>query len=413
MDQGVREITKLVDDFYGDGKTAYIFTADHGMSDWGSHGDGHPDNTRTPLVAWGSGVAKPVISHSGTALGHQDGFSADWGLDHVQRHDVNQADIAALMSYLAGIEFPVNSVGQLPLSFLTANAYEQAEAVLVNAREVLEMYSIKEQEKKATEIRYRPYAKLGAGLHSAEQRISEIRHAIDQGHFEEGITMSQDLLQIGLEGMRYLQTYDWLFLRMLVTLGYFGWIAYALTTVIDLHVLQNNGTYNRNTATSALCGIVLSGISILLWLRSAPYTYYLYALFPVIFWEEVLQRRSALISGVRLLLAQSSTSKQAGNLLLKGCAFVGLLEALVSFARAIIKALKLDVRSDKSVQVLSYFHRSVYTICFIAAAFWPLIYDRDFISRNTVLISTWTAACLSMSGFTLLPVIKIENISVM
>ncbi|KAI4274124.1 MAG: hypothetical protein LQ337_004177 [Flavoplaca oasis] len=390
VDQGVREITKLVDDFYGDGKTAYVFTADHGMSDWGSHGDGHPDNTRTPLVAWGSGVAKPVISHSGTALGHQDGFSADWGLDRVQRHDVNQADIAALMSYLAGIEFPVNSVGQLPLSFLTANAHEQAEAMLVNAREVLEMYRVKEQEKKATELQYRPYAKLGAGVHSAEQRISEIRHAIDQGNFEEGITMSQDLLQIGLEGMRYLQTYDWLFLRMLVTLGYFGWIAYAFTTVIDLHVLQNKGTYNRNTATSALCGIVLSGTSLLLWLRSAPYTYYLYALFPVMFWEEVLQRRSALISGVRLLLAQSSTSKQAGNLLLKGCAFVGLLEALV----------------------LSYFHRSVYTICFIAAAFWPLIYDREFISRNTVLISTWTVACLSMSGFTLLPVIKTENISV-
>ena len=64
-------------------------------------------------------------------------------------------------------------------------------------------------------------------------------------------------------------------------------------------------------------------------------------------------------------------------------------------------------------QVLSYFHRSVYTICFVAAAFWPLVYGRDFISRNKILIATWSLACLSMSGFTLLPVIKIENISVM
>lgn len=413
VDQGVQEITRLIDDFYGDGKTAYVFTADHGMSDWGSHGDGHPDNTRTPLVAWGSGVAKPVISSSGTALGHEDGFSADWGLDNVRRHDVNQADIAALMAYLAGLEFPVNSVGQLPLSYLTASVHEQAEAMLVNAREVLEMYWVKEQEKNATELRYRPYAKLGTGARSAEQRVLDIRHAIDQGQFEQAIIMSQDLLQIGLEGMRYLQTYDWLFLRMLVTIGYLGWIAFALTTVIDLHVLQNKGTYLRNTATSAFCGIVLSGLLLLLWLRSAPYTYYLYASFPVIFWEEVLQRRSALTSGVQLLLSHSSTSEQAGNLSLKGFAFVGLLEALVSFSRAFVKSLKHCVESDMAIQVLSYFHRSVYTICFVAAAFWPLIYGRDFISRNNILIATWSVACVSMSGFTLLPVIKIENITVM
>ncbi len=102
MDQGVKEITKLVEDFYADGKTAFIFTADHGMSDWGSHGDGHPDNTRTPLIAWGSGVATPRSVVGETAPGHEDGFSKDWGLDTIQRHDVAQADVAALMAYLAG-----------------------------------------------------------------------------------------------------------------------------------------------------------------------------------------------------------------------------------------------------------------------------------------------------------------------
>jgi GPI ethanolamine phosphate transferase 1 len=111
VDQGVEEITKLMEEFYGDdGETAYVFTADHGMSDFGSHGDGHPNNTRTPLVVWGSGVAKPNLYKQGDAPGHEDGVSHDWGLDTVQRHDVNQADVAALMAYLVGLEFPVNSM---------------------------------------------------------------------------------------------------------------------------------------------------------------------------------------------------------------------------------------------------------------------------------------------------------------
>lgn len=390
VDQGVKKFTKLIEDFYADGKTAFVFTADHGMSDWGSHGDGHPDNTRTPLIAWGSGVAKPIINNTGVARGHEDGLSADWGLDHVQKHDVAQADIAALMAYLAGLEFPVNSVGELPLPYLSGNPREQAEATLVNARGVLEMYRVKEEQKKASEIRYRPYCKLGDNEHSVERRIRDIRITIDQGQFEDAILMSQELLRVGIEGLRYLQTYDWLFLRMLVTMGYLGWITFALCTVIDLHVLQNRGSFSRDPATSALFGIVLSGLLLTLWLRNAPYTYYLYAVFPVFFWKEILQRRSALISGVRLLLLGSPDSDRGLSLSAKTLAFIGFLEALV----------------------LSYFHRSVYTASFIAAAFWPAMYGGSFISRNKILIATWFVACQSMSIFTLLPVVKTENISV-
>lgn len=36
VDEGVKEIASLIDDFYGnDGKTAFILTSDHGMTDWG------------------------------------------------------------------------------------------------------------------------------------------------------------------------------------------------------------------------------------------------------------------------------------------------------------------------------------------------------------------------------------------
>ena len=330
VDQGVKEMTKLIEDFYGDGKTAFVFTADHGMSDWGSHGDGHPDNTRTPLVAWGSGVAKPIISISGTAKGHEDGFSADWGLNRVQRNDVDQADVAALMAYLAGLDFPVNSVGELPLAYVGGDAKEKAEAAMANARGVLEMYRVKEEQKKANEIRYKAYTPLGDEQKSVEHRLPDIRKAINQGRFHQAITMSQDLLHLGLDGLRYLQTYDWLFLRALVTSGYLGWIVFAITTVIDMHVLHGKTHASRTIATTSFFGAAFVALFSLLIIRKAPYTYYLYAVFPPIFWEEVVARREALRLGARVLLKNVSSKTDSLLLGLKAIAFLALLEVLVS-----------------------------------------------------------------------------------
>lgn len=329
VDKGVQEITELMEQFYGDGKTAFVFTADHGMSDWGSHGDGHPDNTRTPLVVWGSGVAPPVTSPQGRAAGHEDGFSSDWGLDHVQRNDVAQADVAALMAYLVGLAFPVNSVGELPLAYLQADQKTKVEALLVNAREILEMYRVKEEQKKATELRYRPFPGFGDEEHSVEERIAQVRRVIDGGEAESAIRQCNELIQLGLAGLRYLQTYDWLFLRALVTAGYLGFMAFAITTVVDLHVLHGKTKVSRTTPSVVLFSSIIVALYALLYTRHSSWTYYAYAVFPVMFWEEVYARRYALYDGKHLLLGRASSVQGYMGFLLKALAFVGLLEALV------------------------------------------------------------------------------------
>ena len=329
VDQGVEKITKLIEDFYGDGKTAFVFTADHGMSDWGSHGDGHPDNTRTPLVAWGSGVAKPVLVEEGLAPGHADNFSYDWGLGHVSRHDVAQADVAALMAYLAGLEYPVNSVGELPLAFVGAGALEQAEAALANAQGILEMYRVKEEEKRKSEINYRPYSAFDDGEHSIENRVASIRATVDAKDYEAAIFESQKLLQVGIGGLRYLQTYDWLFLRALVSLGYLGWMAFAITTVVDLHVLHGKTETSRSVTTTSAFGAVLVAIFSVLVIRRSPISYYAYALFPVAFWEEVFARRRALVDGKNVLLGNIKDTSEWTKLALSFLGMVGVLEALV------------------------------------------------------------------------------------
>ncbi len=330
VDQGVQEITTIIDEFYGDRETAYVFTADHGMSDWGSHGDGHPDNTRTPLIAWGAGVAHPRLSPGKTAPGHEDKFSSDWGLDHVQRHDVDQADVAALMAYLAGLEYPVNSVGKLPLSYLSANTEQQAEAFLVNTKEVLEMYRVKEEQKKATSFNFQPYPPFSKTNATVADRVMAIEKAIAGNQHTRAIDLSSDLFTDALQGLRYLQTYDWLFLRALITIGYLGWITYGITTVIDLHVLHGAFPDERTTGSLVAFSSIFVAMYSFFIIERSPVTYYGYAFFPVFFWEEVFARRKALISGSRILFGDVKGFSDSISLIVQAFFFLLVIEGLVS-----------------------------------------------------------------------------------
>ncbi|ROT34467.1 phosphatidylinositolglycan class N [Sodiomyces alkalinus F11] len=387
VDKGIQEITKLMEDFYGDGRTAFVFTADHGMSDWGSHGDGHPDNTRTPLVAWGSGVAAPVLQRGSVAAGH-DEYSLEWKMDEVQRHDVAQADIAALMAYLIGTEFPANSVGELPLAYVSSDLRDKAEASLVNARQILEMYCVKEELKKSKEIRFRPYGPLSGENNTAERRLSDIRTLIDTASFEEAIEESAALVKTALEGMRYFQTYDWLFLRTLITVGYLGWMAYALTGIINIYVLGGEERPSRTLSGVTFFSAMLAMLYASFIISKAPLTYYAYAFFPVIFWEEVYARRHSIAIGRRILFGHVTSGSSIASILVSTTAYLGIVFSLAA----------------------GYVHRELLTLLYLLAIFWPLSYGTSFIKKNILVATIWALSCLSMSIFTLLPANKVENI---
>lgn len=330
VDQGVKEISELINQFYRDERTAFVFTADHGMSDWGSHGDGHPDNTRTPLIAWGSGVAKPVVyPNSVVAPGHDD-YSSNWNLDNIRRHDVSQADVAALMAHLVGVEFPANSVGELPLSYLDASIKEKAAASLLNAREILAMFNVKERINRASQLRYVPYTPLSAESQTPTERLQAIQTLIDGASFEEAIEETAALIKIALEGLRYLQTYDWLFLRALITIGYLGWTAFSLTTVVNLHVLQDTIRPKRSLGSTFFFSSVLAAMYASFIASRSPLMYYAYAFFPVYFWEEVLARKESLVKGRQALLGHVQSSQGILSLVSSFIAYVTIIECLVS-----------------------------------------------------------------------------------
>lgn len=358
------------------------------MSDWGSHGDGHPDNTRTPLISWGSGVAKPEIHKDVVAPGHNE-YSSDWNLDHVRRHDVSQADVAALMAYLVGIEFPANSVGKLPLSYLSADIKEKAEGFLVNAQGILETYRVKEEKKKASELRFRPYPQFSSERGNPEQRVTDIRKLIEAGNYEEAIEETDALIQLGLQGLRYLQTYDWLFLRALITIGYLGWIAFALSVVINLHVLHGKVQPSRSPVGLAIASSIYVLLAASFITSKSPLTYYAYAFSPVYFWEEVHARRESLIEGSKVLFGHVQSGGAFMSLFVNGALYIATIESLA----------------------LGYIHRQILTVLFVLGAFWPVVCGPSFIRAHVALSATWFVSCLSMSVFTLLDAMKVESVN--
>jgi phosphatidylinositol glycan class N len=64
-------------------------------------------------------------------------------------------------------------------------------------------------------------------------------------------------------------------------------------------------------------------------------------------------------------------------------------------------------------QVQSYFHREIYTVCYLLATCWPAFYGQEFMKKNMGTAVTWIVSCMGMSVFTMLPANKAESVPLM
>ncbi|KAK0203761.1 Phosphatidylinositolglycan class N-domain-containing protein [Desarmillaria ectypa] len=392
VDGIVKETEKLISDFFRDNETSYVFTADHGMSVIGNHGDGNPDSTRTPLVAWGKGIRGPL---SDSIPSSHDGYSQPWGLTHLYRRDVEQADIAALMATLMGIDWPVNSVGVLPDVDPTRPGYllprngdqSLAGAALVNAKTILENYRIQHEIKKRHKNFYRPFTPLEAPAKSGNPRrieaLQEIEHLILQSDWYGARAAALDLITIGLEGLRYLQTYERTLLRTIATIAYAGWAAYASLFVFKPGDFPDARQSPIITATAFA---VLTSFWGLFFSEQAPWTYYLYVTFPCYFWQRFFSQILPLLK----LSTLNVSRRHAWATISRVCL---VFAALISM-------------------VVAYTHRSIWSIGFLVIGFvWPAFWsseDRVHVAGSQWL---WMASCLVTAIFPLLSVDKKEALS--
>ncbi|NXP44860.1 PIGN transferase, partial [Heliornis fulica] len=380
VDEGIKEIVSVIDNFYGnDGKTAFILTSDHGMTDWGSHGAGHPSETLTPLIVWGSGVNYPQKVKSQF---FEDNLSKEWKLEHLKRLDVNQADVAPLMASLIGVPFPLNSLGTLPLEYLNNSAHFKAESIFTNAVQILEQFKVKMSQKRETTLSFlfTPFKPL-----SDSEQINLLKKArlyIQQQKYDEAVSLCKALINLALEGLSYYHTYDRLFLGLSIAVSFVGWTTYVILVIIKMHTnLTKTIQANKKESAVLFYGFAFVGIIIIffLWIQTCPWTYYIYCLLPVPVWYAVV-RELPVIQDLATNLLSLHITQSIGFLLL--CT-LGI-----------------------EILVFSFFYRSMLTIGLLVFAGWPVVTQLWVQAKTTALI--WTLLCVLLAIFPLMPVVGRE-----
>ncbi|XP_061305274.1 GPI ethanolamine phosphate transferase 1 isoform X6 [Pezoporus flaviventris] len=380
VDEGVKEIASMIDNFYGnDGKTAFILTSDHGMTDWGTHGAGHPSETLTPLIVWGAGVNYPQRV---TSQKFEDNFLKEWKLENLKRLDVNQADVAPLMASLIGVPFPLNSVGTLPLEYLNNSAHFKAESMFTNAVQIVEQFKVKMSQKRETTLSFlfTPFKPL-----SDSEQINYLKKArlyIQQQKYDEAISLCKTLINLALEGLSYYHTYDRLFLGLSIAMSFVGWTTYVILVIIKTHTnLTKAVQTNNKESTVVFYGFAFVGmiIAFFLLIQTCPWTYYIYCLLPVPVWYAVVKE---------LPVIQDLATNLLSHNMVQSIGFI------------FICILGIEIL------VFSFFYRSTLTLGLLVFAGWPVITQLWTQAKTSA--SIWTFLCVLLAIFPLMPVVGRE-----
>ncbi|XP_050681266.1 GPI ethanolamine phosphate transferase 1 isoform X1 [Leptidea sinapis] len=384
VDEGIKNIEQLIRDFYNnDGKTTFLMTSDHGMTDWGSHGTGDDHETKTPYVLWGAGV-KQVESDEK----HFDVETNSMILEH--RYDLNQADLTPLMASFLSIPVPVNSIGQLKPDLLDTSKENKAKAVYSNSRQLLAQYNRKRLEIEANAIKafYKPYGPLNS--RKVEELIQFTERLLEKEDYDSLMDFSYEIMNLSLSGLEYYHNYYQKPLLLTTTLSFLGWITYLLKVLLDQTMYAQVNVSNRKNKTRThlnktpgniiLC--ILLGIGIiftyLIYEQNLPTQYYIYFLMPLLLWYYALTPIELWIETLSMLRRKKRIMLLIVEVL---CYVIGCIALALSFS-----------------------YRWMLSIPLLGMSVWPMLSSSKRLLPKYVCVA-WPAGCVALSIFSFMPVV--------
>ncbi|KNE88786.1 hypothetical protein PSTG_17790 [Puccinia striiformis f. sp. tritici PST-78] len=205
---------------------------------------------------------------------------------------------------------------------------------------------------------------------------------------DEAIKACSELQNLALQGLKYLQRYDWFRLRTIIVVGYVGWMLYTAIYVLRTYIISPSPRDHVRFG-SIFGALVFAATSLYFYLEHSPITYYLYVLFPTYFWGQIIDDVDTLQDLVDWASNSSSSSTRI---------WMTILVTLTSLES----------------MVLGYFHRMAWTVGWIViGVLWPsLALSPRFKEENASLLKAWSAASICTSVFTILPVEKGESLPV-
>ena len=380
VDTEIEKIVQVIDSYFGDDKTAYVFTSDHGMTDWGSHGAGLPEETMTPLICWGAGIKSPLSSTYAERV-YKDGWTEKWKLERIERVDVEQADIAPLMSTLFGGAIPVNSEGVLPSGYIHYNKGFIAVSTETNSRQLYEQVRVKEDriQSKTLSFMFRPFPRMSNSEMLRKQ--DEMKSLLGSKHYQPAIDLAMGQIAIYKEAVRYYHTYHRFSLLMVLSFGFVGWMLCILLQILDDKVHRGQQFYvldvNRQVFPKQFIVVWLVVCTVLLY-QSSPILYLLYYSLTICCW--------AYVWGKHLTIQRTWAMMRSHPAV--------IFKAVASF---------LCVLVGLELLVVSFFYREVLSLMLLLLSLWP--YATHLWKKELKLCLSWTAVCFGLAVFPLLPVV--------
>ena len=298
-------------------------------------------------------------------------FFRSWKLNSDNRLDVNQVDLAPLMSALIGVPVPTSSVGVLPVHHLSVNKESKARLMLNNAKQSCELLRIKAQLAREQSLVVIPFLKLTDGQTVAS--LHHISQLIDAQKYDDAIESSLELIQTAHQGSRYYHTYHRFSLCLAVLLSYVGWMSVTALVIIqseDASPRQSifEAVRSKKKSMFSLAAITVVLITLFSFL-SISITSYLYYLLPLYIWSYIIKERHIVQSALPSIFDISCREK-----LIYGCVVLAIPFCVVSFYE------RSCLSSFLGILALSGFHTNVtkqlkviwFVACAIACIF-PLL----------------------------------------